>query len=294
MNQVPIYRDKFSAFCGLIKIYNDNQMKIVLSILIIILIFNLSVQARLADSTISLNSFNKHLEVGEEITYVVKYAFLNLGEVRFKITGKEIINGITVFRTIAYIDSYEGLPFVTIHQVYKSIIDSSYFPLFFLGTMLDDDTTYTEYSFLGDSVIYVLKGNSSTNQIYADSSVYVDERFQDGLSILYFARMNTGRDTTLYVPCLVNEEQEITTLKFYSDKEQVEIDAVDYEIDCLKLDGSTDFVSVFGFTGEFEGWFSNDIYSIPIIASMNVLIGNITLELINWNLNNWDPPEYKD
>lgn len=269
-------------------------MKIVLSILLIILLVNIPVHSRLADSTITLNSFKKHLEVGEDISYVVKYAFLNLGEIRFKITGKEIINGITVFKTVACIDSYEGLPFVTIHQVYESFIDSSYFPLSFLGTMLDDDTTYTEYNFVGDSVIQVVKGNLSTNQVSVDSSVYVNERFQDGLSILYFARMNTGKDTTLYVPCLVNENQEIATLNFYSENEEMEIDAVDYEIDCVKLDGSTDFVSVYGFTGDFEGWFSSDIYSIPIVASMHILIGNVTLELINWNLNDWNPPEYKD
>jgi hypothetical protein len=269
-------------------------MKIVLSILIIILLFNIPIHSRLADSTIFHNLLKKHLEVGEDLTYVVKYAFLKLGEVRFKIVGKEIMNGITVFKTVAYIDSYEGLPFVTIHQVYESFIDSSYFPLSFLATMFDDDTTYTEYSFIGDSVIHVVKGNSSTNRVYSDSSFYVKKRFQDGLSILYFARMNTGIDTTLYVHCFVNEKQEIATLKFNLETEEIEIDAVDYEIDCVKLDGSTDFVSVYGFTGGFEGWFSNDIYSIPIIASMNVLIGNVILELINWNLNDWNPPDYKD
>jgi len=155
-------------------------------------------------------------------------------------------------------------------------------------------TTYTEYSFAGDSVIHVVKGNSSTNQVLADSSINVSKGFQDGLSILYFARMNTGKDTTLFVPCFVNEKQEIATLNFFSENEDIEIDAVDYEIDCLKLDGSTDFVSVYGFTGEFEGCFSNDEYSIPIIANMNVLIGHVTLELIGWNLNDWNPPEYKD
>ncbi len=269
-------------------------MKIVLSILIIILLFNIPIHSRLTDSTIFHNLLKKHLEVGEDLTYVVKYAFLKLGEVRFKIVGKEIINGITVFKTVAYIDSYEGLPFVTIHQIYESFIDSSYFPLSFLATMFDDDTTYTEYSFIGDSVINVVKGNSSTNLVYSDSSFYVNKRFQDGLSILYFARMNTGIDTTLYVNCFVNEKQEIATLKFNLETEEIEIDAVDYEIDCVKLDGSTDFVSVYGFTGGFEGWFSNDIYSIPIIASMNVLIGNVILELINWNLNDWNPPEFTD
>jgi hypothetical protein len=269
-------------------------MKIVLSILVIILLFNIPAHSRLADSTISYNSIKKHLEVGEDLTYVVKYAFLNLGEIRFKIVRKEIIDGTTVFKTIAHIDSYEGLPFVAIHQVYESLIDSSYFPLSFSGTMLNDDTTYTEYSFVGDSVIHVVKGDSSTNQVSLDSLINVDKEFQDGLSILYFARMNTGKDTTIFVPCFVNEQQEIATLNFYSENEEVEIDVVDYEIDCLKLDGSTNFVSVYGFTGEFEGCFSNDEYSIPIIASMNVLIGHVTLELINWNLKDWNPPEYKD
>jgi hypothetical protein len=269
-------------------------MKIVLSILIIFLTFSIPAHSRLADSTVSPNSIIKQLEVGEDLTYVVKYAFFNLGEIRFKIVGKDIINGITVFKTVAYIDSYEGLPFVTIHQVYESFIDSSYFPLSFLGTMLDDDTTYTEYSFVGDSIRHVVKGNPNTKQVSVDSSINVNKVFQDGLSILYFARMNTGRDTTLFVPCFVNERQEIAILNFHSENEEIEIDAVDYEIDCLRLDGSTNFVSVYGFTGEFEGCFSNDMYSIPIVASMNVLIGHVTLELISWNLKDWNPPEYKD
>lgn len=269
-------------------------MKIVLLILIIILSFNIPAHPRLADSTITNNLIKKHLEVGEDLTYVVKYAFLNLGEVRFKIVEKDTIDGITVYKTVAYIDSYEGLPFVTIHQVYESFIDSSYFPISFTGIMLDEDTTYTEYSFVGDSIVHVVKGSLSTNEVRLDSSINVNKGFQDGLSILYFARMNTGRDTTLLVPCFVNEQKEIAKLNFYSDNEEIEIDAVDYEIDCLKLDGSTNFVSVYGFTGEFEGCFSNDKYSIPIVASMNVLIGHVTLELISWNLNDWNPPEYKD
>ena len=102
-------------------------MKIVLSILIIISFVNIPVHSRLTDSTISNNSIKKQLEVGEDITYVVKYAFLKLGEVRFNIVGKEINNGITVYKILAFIDSYEGLPFVTIHQVYESFLDSSYF-----------------------------------------------------------------------------------------------------------------------------------------------------------------------
>lgn len=269
-------------------------MRKVLSILVIILLLNIPVHSRFADSTGSDNSFKKFLQVGEDLTYIVKYAFLNLGEIRFNIVGKENIEGITVYKTVAHIDSYEGLPFVSIHQVYQSLIDSSYFPMKFMGIMFDDDTTYTQYTFKGDSVINILKGDSSKQKVTVDSSVFVDNRFQDGLSILFFARMNTGKDTTMFVPCFVNEKQEIAKLNYYSEKEEIEIDAEEYKVDCLKLDGSTNFVSVYGFTGDFEGWFSNDIYSIPIKASMHVLIGNVTLELMHWNLKDWNPPEYKD
>ncbi len=269
-------------------------MKFSATIIIFLLLINNSVHSRITDSTHSVLSSNKYLNVGEDLTYVVKYAFLNLGEVRFKIAGKQIIDGITVYKTIAYIDSYEGLPFVNIHQVYESFIDSTYFPLSFIGTMLDEDTTYTKYTFKGKSQIRIVKGKTNSKKINVDSTVIVKKRFQDGLSILFYARMNTGKDTTLYVPCFVNEKKETATLNYYSENEDIDIDAVNYEIDCLKLDGSTDFVSVYGFTGEFEGWFSNDRYSIPITASMNVLIGNVTLELIKWNVNGWNPPEYKD
>ena len=55
-----------------------------------------------------------------------------------------------------------------------------------------------------------------------------------------------------------------------------------------------DFISIFGLTGYFEGWFSNDEASIPIVAKMKVLIGNITLELKSWKREGWIPPKYKN
>ena len=74
-------------------------------------------------------------------------------------------------------------------------------------------------------------------------------------------------------------------INFYSEREPVTIDSVDYDIDCLRLDGATEFVSVYGLTGYFEGWFSNDTFSVPILAKMHVIIGSVTLELIRWNKN---------
>jgi hypothetical protein len=47
-------------------------------------------------------------------------------------------------------------------------------------------------------------------------------------------------------------------------------------------------------TGNFEGWFSNDKYAVPIRAKLNVIIGSVDLELIKWNSELWNPPLYKN
>ena len=234
------------------------------------------------------------LRVGEDFTYVVRYAFLNLGEVRIQIIGEEFVNGKRLLNTAAYIDSYDGLPFVKLHQIYKSTIDQTFFPVKFLGLMLDEDTTYTEYIFYDDKRTSIKKGNYNTEKLWLDSTATLTERHQDGLSILFYARINFGEEKSEAVPCFVNEKEEITNINFYTDEEPVNIDSVDYEIACRKLEGETNFVSVYGLTGEFEGWFSSDNSSVPIVATMNVLIGSITLELIDWNKNLWSPPQYID
>ncbi len=237
---------------------------------------------------------SEKLFVGEDLTYVVKYAFFNLGEVRFKVLEKTKINNTPVYKTIAYIDSYPDLPLVSLHQVYESYIDTSLFPLKFFAKIFGDDTVFVKYNFVDNLKVEMQKGKLVGSEPWLDSTAVIDQKAQDGLSILFYARMNFGETKTLSVPCFVNEKEETTILNFYYESEPVSIDAVDYDVDCLRLDGRTDFVSVYGLTGEFEGWFSNDLFSVPIRAKMNVLIGSINLELIKWNKELWNPPLFKN
>jgi hypothetical protein len=239
-------------------------------------------------------SETERLFVGEDLTYVVKYAFFNLGEVRLKVLEKAKIRNKPVYKTIAYIDSYPDLPFVSLHQVYESYIDSSLFPLKFFAKVFGNDTVFVEYNFIGSSKVEMQKGKIDGSKLWLDSTAHTQHRMQDGLSILYFARMNFGEQRTVSVPCFVNEKEEAAVINFFNESESVSIDAVDYDVDCLKLDGKTDFVSVYGLTGNFEGWFSNDSFYVPIRARLNVIIGSVNLELIKWNEKLWNPPSYKN
>ncbi len=238
----------------------------------------------------------KKFQVGEELTYVVKYSVMNLGEVRIRVKDKKTINGRTFYVTYAYIDSYSGIPFVDLHQIYESYVDQNLYSDYFKALIIGDEyTSYTEYNFDHDKdLIHVEKGKVNPPQVWTDSTASVDKNYQDGLSIFFYARMNTGHQKSVKIPCFVTEDTVYTKLNFYTKTEGISIDEVDYDIACVRLDGETDFISVFGLTGYFEGWFTADEAAVPVIAKMKVIIGNITLELKSWKREGWNPPKFKE
>jgi hypothetical protein len=93
------------------------------------------------------------------------------------------------------------------------------------------------------------------------------------------------------IPCLVTEQKVNTYIDFTNQQRQtVTLDAVDYPVDVIGFEGTAEFVGIFGLTGDFEGWFSNDDARIPIVAKMKVIIGSVTLDLVSWNRPGWTPP----
>lgn len=243
----------------------------------------------------ALQPNKKIIEVGEEITYVVKYLAFEIGEIKLKVFKEEVEGSDTIYSAIAYINSYEGIPFVNLHQIYETKFDTKQNSHYFKGSILGDDTTYTIYHFnTKKNSIHIIKGRERTNEIWTDTTVTYSGYCQDGLSLFYFARMRTGQHKKETVPVLINEKHEKTYINFYKEVEDMDVDAVDYDISCVRLDGETEFRGIFGLTGYFEGWFSNDQHAVPIIAKMQVLIGSITLELREWKKKGWMPPKYQD
>jgi hypothetical protein len=243
----------------------------------------------------SSQSGKKIIEVGEEITYVVKYLSFEIGEIKLIVQKEEVDGKDTIYSAIAHINSYEGIPFVNLHQIYETKFDQNQISHYFKGSILAEDTTFTEYFFNKRKyTLRVLKGNESKNEIWTDSTIAFNRDCQDGLSLFYFARMRTGKKNKVNVPVLINEKLEKTEINFYDEVEDMDIDAVDYDISCVRLDGETEFRGIFGLTGYFEGWFSNDKYAVPIVAKMQVIIGSVTLELRHWKKKGWMPPKYQD
>ncbi len=265
--------------------------------LCLISIFILSAFVLVSKKTIKVNYYfnsSKNLQVGEELTYEVSYSFIKLGQIKIVVENKKEENGQTFYSTIGYIDSYSGLPFVNLHQIYESTLNSNYFSVFFRGLVKTKEyTTYTDYLFdYKKSIIHIKKGKIEPPQLWTDSTAPANFEYQDGLSLLYYARIHSGENISIKLPCFVKEESTNTLINFYSPISGVEIDAVKYPIACTHLDGEMKFISIFGLTGYFEGWFSNDDASVPILAKLKVIIGSVRVELKSWKKTGWIPPKY--
>ena len=270
-------------------------MKNILILFLVLSLFFISSGTTNDNDYFVSGSKQKIIRVGEDITYVVKYLAFEIGEIRLKVTSSVTENDDTLYSAIAYIDSYEGIPFVDLHQIYETTFDQKQNSRYFKGTIIKEDTTFTTYRYdQSKKNIHVKKGRANTNEIWTDSLAKADREYQDGLSLFYYARMRTGLQKKVTVPVFINENFEKTYINFYKDREDQDIEAINYDIDCIYLDGETEFRGIFGLTGYFEGWFSNDEYAIPILAKMQVIIGSITLELKNWNKKEWMPPKYKE
>jgi hypothetical protein len=263
--------------------------------LIFIVLISISIFGNIKGPITNKNSFPKKIEVGEDLTYVVKYLMFEIGEVRLKVLKEELSGKDTIYTAIAYIDSYQGIPFVNLHQIYETKFDQKQISHYFKGTIFDKDTTYTIYEFDKENKkIHIIKGKVGASKPWTDSIATYNRDYQDGLSLFYFARMRTGQKKTVNVPVFINEKYEKTYINFYDEITDESIDPVGYDIDCVRLDGETEFRGIFGLTGYFEGWFSNDNQAVPIVAKMQVIIGSITLELKQWKESRWIPPKYID
>jgi hypothetical protein len=256
-----------------------------------------SPRSAVQDSVLGVRAFaadSGMFHVGEELIYNASYAFIDIGQIRVKVLDKVTTGETSYYRTIAYIDSYSGVPFVNLHSIYESNIRDDVVSLWFRSREENDSQwAYTVYDFRYDERRLVIqKGIWGSRKIDSMDTLSVDTLQQDGLSLYYLARQHLRSGQILHVPIVVKEKSVSTDINFYNKRTSAQIGAVKYPVDVIEFDGTARFIGLYGLTGDFQGWFSNDEARIPIVARMKVIIGSIKLELMKWKRDGWDPPRY--
>lgn len=228
---------------------------------------------------------------GEELVYNVRYGFIDLGQVRIKVTNGVRNAFYTGVQGKAYIDSYKKVPFVDLHATFDSVIDTAVFARYFVGKIRDKDHWNTaRYNFDYDRNRVLIELADFDTVVTKRDTLKVGSRYHDGLSLFFYARDQLYAGREIVIPTLIQEAKVTTSINFKRDHTSVEVDAVEYPVDVIGFEGRADFVGIFGLTGGFEGWFSNDEARVPIMAKMKVLIGSVTIELMQWTRAGWTPP----
>ena len=227
---------------------------------------------------------------GEELIYEVRWGMFDLGTVMIRGTGPRSAR--------AWIDSYENLPFVDLHSVYTTVMDSLFFSRGAL-TLDKGDGGWAGFRYTVDSLggqVFVDRVAAAKPVDQPEHSTRFDTiepgtpRFVDGLSIGYMPRLFVRTRQRLDVPTILNGKLGVTTFFFDGRTTHAEIEALESPVRVVEVRGTTNAEGIYGMTGDFVGWFSDDAAAVPIKGELKVLIGSVTVELVRWKGGGWSPP----
>jgi hypothetical protein len=237
------------------------------------------------------------LQVGEELEYSVHYSFFNIGTIHFKVTNKEEQNGRVIYHAYSIMDSNPSLSWlVNLHIRFYTEMDQNAFTYKWLsedstGNIITYRKMHFDYEMHNMYYEWGEKLRTGEYRKYGERTISITKNCQDGLSLFYYARAHACEKRQTKIPTFVDTNEVTTSIDFSVEHLDEEIDAVDYPIDVMKLEGRADFVGVFGLTGGFDGVFTNDAASIPVKARMKVILGSVKVELKSWKRGNWIPPK---
>lgn len=231
---------------------------------------------------------------GEYLEYRVSYMGISLGTVKVITEGFDTYGGKPAVKTTAYIDSHSGIPFVDLHTIYRSTMDKTggYAYMFNASTKKDGDWAYDKYNFDYSNSKITLESGIKDKQL-KNLEIVTDRKWNDGLSLFFFARMFLNSKRSVSVPTIIEYDTVRTYINFVGKREETSIDAVDYDVQTVYFKGDANWTGVYGLTGKFEGWFSDDEACVPISAKMKVYVGNVDIELVKWKRGDWNPPRVK-
>jgi Protein of unknown function (DUF3108) len=228
---------------------------------------------------------------GEELLYEVSWTWFKLGTIRLK-SGQR-------YSAEAHIHSYPDIPFVDLHSVQYSSMDSMFFSRG-SNSVEKQDGDWKGLRYLTDTVksrlfveeTYRKQLNAEPyRREWKDTIQLASPLFVDGLSIGYFPRLFVHSVQTIVVPTVLYGKLGITTFRFTNEKTTESLEMLDEPVRVIEVKGTTTVEGVFGMTGDFTGWFSDDSAAVPIKGRLKVLLGNVTVELIDWKRDGWHPPQ---
>lgn len=225
---------------------------------------------------------NEILKWHEVFTYEVRYSFFKLGEVKVEIVADTVFEKQKGYYLKTVITS-SGIPFVGDERNrYGSIFaveDSAFKALTFWTDNVDEkimnESRYT-FDYEKGKVYGYLKENNKRDTLRLERPATA------GHLLFLLSRLRAGIDTTVTVPVYINLKKKKAVITHTSKRVKREYDAFNHPIMTYYTQGHVDFDGPFGFSGDFEAWFTTGERRIPVEARVDVWLGHVKLKLINY------------
>jgi len=250
------------------------------TILLLILIFSCS------HSVYSQGTFPSW-EVGEELTYKVKWTFIRLGTIKLHICDTVRINNQKAFHIKCYIDSNPALFFVNYHTVAETFFSKDLEVQYFTYIEEDEGITYkAEYrlNHVRGLVSIELTDTSDTSHKITKEIPFTGN-LQDGTSLIYYARAHADKSEQHRVTYLADDGQDVVLINFKGKDGLLKTKPFEQKIPAYYLEGHVYNRGMAGLSGNFKGWFSADSKRLPLMAKMKVFIGSVSLKLEEYKIN---------
>ncbi|OQX95641.1 hypothetical protein B6I21_04405 [candidate division KSB1 bacterium 4572_119] len=226
-------------------------------------------------------------EVGEELTYKVKWSFIRLGTLRLQVCDTLTLDNTFVYHIKLFIDSNPLLFFVNMHNVYETFITEDFKLHLFQSVEKIDNITYlAKYKFnYVDSLIHI----NMTDMKNPDHTIIKDEPLNetllDGTSLIYYARATANSTKTDTLISFFESKRGKVIIHYKGKSGKIKIGASEKPIESYYVDGKVDMKGIAGLTGPYKGWFATDSQRPPLIGKLKVFVGYVKVELESWK--NW-------
>lgn len=169
---------------------------------------------------------------GEDLTYRVSYAGITLGTVRALTEPYTTFNGRNVAKVKVFINSNPNIPFVSLHSVYQSWMDTSatFSVNFNATTQIEDNLWEFDQYLLDYTNMNLTMETYREKKLTKKREIGIKKYCNDGSSILYAARALINSKKTIKLPTVIMGDTATTVVNFRGTKQATDIDAVKYPV----------------------------------------------------------------
>jgi hypothetical protein len=243
-----------------------------------------------------INSYGQNpISIGEQLEYEVSYLGVSFAKIVINTERIENLGGVATIKTKAKIYSYDHVPLLNAKADLESWFDrNGIFSYQFVRnlSLRGKDWEYQKVEFN-------YKNNSITNQKYIKSKRTSSRVFMfnqamkicDALTLFFKARAVVQPYKSKTITTYLDEQPFNVKFNFDKNKQNIEIDAVNYSVRSIYCSGFANWAGQYGLNGTFEGWFSDDDARVPLQGKFDFILGKIKIELAKYRRYNWTPPK---